>query len=614
MKSISKAFSFVEIIITISIISLLAIIWISSKQRYDENVNNSKIVSDVETINNALISFSEEIKNLPMPGWNTNFYSSDTSYKHSYEDPNTFWVYGSLTENIIPKKYLDILPLDPRTNSYYAYGKTKLTNEFEVASVQYIDAQPITKVTWNYTAENGPYNLIREYNWPNFVYDKSKANFPYNPDELVLIASVKESWEWKNYREWDIISTWAWEEKEIFFSDWSVSILEENSQITLNKLNFKWKDNLNSFVKIALWAGTIWTRATKLNDESSFEVYTTDTNAAVRWTIFKVTLNPWNTEVIVVEWIVDLNYNWTKGKIEVNKWESPEKGLVNNGMLRIQETIWVDVIIPQFSENSDLRDTETVINTCPTFIIPWEWCVLDTSPELTASWYKLVAYAPYNTLNDYNLYTNTSNISATVANLDHAGDDSQSLDVGDVDNNSENILNISKLDWSNHNFYYINSSKTEVWIFMDNVYATDKLMYDISNLNLWSNFAIEMSVLGSAFKNVTGTYYLYEVWDIYLKISWWYLKMWFMHTVTDETNKQVINSSQFSNLDSNTFYKVIAIYDWNNRKLQLNDLEPTTFGNPHNITSINNIYIWSNKNTSNQLNNIIDYVKIYKKN
>jgi hypothetical protein len=42
-------------------------------------------------------------------------------------------VYGSITEDTIAKKYLDILPLDPRTNSYYSYGKTKNTNQFEIA-------------------------------------------------------------------------------------------------------------------------------------------------------------------------------------------------------------------------------------------------------------------------------------------------------------------------------------------------------------------------------------------------------------------------------------------------------------------------------------------------
>ncbi len=114
-----------------------------------------------------------------------------------------------------------------------------------------------------------------------------------------------EWWVWKTYREWSTISTLTWEEKEIFFSDGSVSVLEWDSTVTLNKLNFKWGNNLNTIVKLALWAGTIWTRATHLNDESEFEVYTTDSAAAVRWTIFWISKN-WGTELTVIEWAVDI--------------------------------------------------------------------------------------------------------------------------------------------------------------------------------------------------------------------------------------------------------------------------------------------------------------------
>ncbi|MDP2090156.1 MAG: FecR family protein [Candidatus Gracilibacteria bacterium] len=296
-----KGFSIIEIIITISIIVLLAVIGISSKRGYDENVSNTKVVADTKTINNALEQYIQENKTLPTPGGNINYFKIDTSYAHAYEDVGTFGVYGSLTEETLPKQYLDILPLDPRTNSYYSYGKTKNTNEFEVASIQMIDGVVVSKVIGNYTAENGPYNLIREYNGPNFVYNGSETNFPYNPDELIMIATDKD----KNvYREGDTITVAAGQELEIFFSDGSVSVLgEPTSQtvLTLNKLNFKGKDNLNTLVQLGLEAGQIWTKATKLNDKSEFEVYTSDSSAAVRGTIFGVIKIGNNTDVIVIE-------------------------------------------------------------------------------------------------------------------------------------------------------------------------------------------------------------------------------------------------------------------------------------------------------------------------
>ena len=145
MLNTKKAFSLVEIIITISIIALLAVIWITANQGYKDNIDNTRIISDIKTISNALEAYSLENSTLPMPSWNTNFFKLDTSYSHSYADAETFWVYGSVTEETLPKKYLNILPLDPKTSSYYAYWKTKSTtdklvaNQFELASVQSID-------------------------------------------------------------------------------------------------------------------------------------------------------------------------------------------------------------------------------------------------------------------------------------------------------------------------------------------------------------------------------------------------------------------------------------------------------------------------------------------
>ncbi len=53
-----QAFSFVEVLIAISIIVLLAVISINSSSKYGENRDNSKVVSDLATIDNALESYS----------------------------------------------------------------------------------------------------------------------------------------------------------------------------------------------------------------------------------------------------------------------------------------------------------------------------------------------------------------------------------------------------------------------------------------------------------------------------------------------------------------------------------------------------------------------------
>lgn len=369
MHNTKQAFSFVEIIITISIITLLAVIWISANQGYKDNMNNTKIISDVKTINNALEAYVQENTSLPMPWGNTNSFKIDTSYSHSYKDPDTFWVYGSITEDTLPNKYLNVLPLDPRTNSYYSYWKTGenvdslIANQFELASVQNIEWEYQAFVTWNYTAEAWPYNLIREYNGSSFVYNKSKTNLPYNPEELILIVTDEN---WVVYREWQTITVNAWDTLEIFFSDGSVSVLwnlTEITTLTLNKLNFPKEDNLNTLVKLSLWAWTIWTKATNLNTESEFEIYTTDSTAAVRGTIFWVSKDSLTapTEVFVVEWEVEIYENETERNIiDLKKDESIRViDWQKEGTATLRKSDFEN-IENKFIVKVDIRGTETV--------------------------------------------------------------------------------------------------------------------------------------------------------------------------------------------------------------------------------------------------------------
>jgi len=574
MHSTKKAFSFVEIIITISIIALLAVIWISAVENYNNNTNNSKVVADTETINNALTSYSQETKTLPMPGGNTNFFWADTGYMHSYEDADTFWVYGSITENTLPKKYLDVLPIDPRTNSYYSYGKTKATNEFEIASVQINKDIPTAHVTWNYANENWPLNLIRQYNGSNFVYNGSTNALPYNPDELVLIVTTADG---TVYREWDTITTLN-DPLEIFFSDGSVSIIDPNSEITLNELNFKWKDNLNTLVKIWLWAGKIWTRATHLNDDSQFEVYTQDSAAAVRWTIFSVSNDTWLTKVTVIEWSIDIFKNETYtswiltrwenalwNTITVKKWENPISVKIENYDLINIDAIWIDDI--NFSITNPIK---TDIDCIQTF--KYDWTCVETDKDLFKDWYELVAYAPYDEVWDLDMYTN----SWTKLTMDYL--------------------------WTTFSWAYENNK----WVIVN-----DNLVYSWSELGLWSEFAIEMSVLGSALNRNDGAQYNLFSFDNPSSFLWIICKE--------------------SNLNPDDFYKVIYKNGvWVTIKQDLETIiESDTFWNiytlswstlkktftPTNTGSNDNLYIWSNddENSIAQWNSIIDYVKIYKR-
>lgn len=327
----TRAFTLVELLITITILALIAVVGYTSFGVRQNNAINSKVTSEIETLTNALLLAKQEKSELPLPKGNLNFFAEDTSYVHNYTDTETFAAHGFITHDTLPKKYIDVLPVDPRTGSFYAYGKTKWTGSldemYEIAGVIWKNDTPTSYVTWDYTAEVGPFNLIRSYNWPDFVWDKSDSNFPYNPIERILTAKIDDysgtvlingtqysesktlSFE---LRTGDTVETSTGWTVELYFSDWSRSVLWDSTQstkLTLQKMNYKQENNLVTDVKLILESGMIWNKAASLDEESEFEIYTVDSTAAVRWTIFWIQKNGTDSQIVVKQGSVAVQKN-----------------------------------------------------------------------------------------------------------------------------------------------------------------------------------------------------------------------------------------------------------------------------------------------------------------
>ena len=368
-----RAFTFVELIITLSILALLSVIWYTAVGNKQENTLNTKVTSEVETLKNALLLAKQETSQLPMPDGNNNFYSIDTSYSHDYENENTYGVHGFITQNTLAKKYIDVIPVDPRTNSYFAYGKTKWSEMYEIASVVFENDEPKSKVIWDYTAIEWPFNLIREYNGSYFVSDDSLQNFAYNPYDKILSAKI-----WEN--SWDIsvngnllsmqeiqnITLVTWDNilvpqnshATLYFSDGTTSTLWDTSQETqliLQNLEFPTETNLITKVQLVLQSGMIWNKAASLDEESQFEIYTIDSTAAVRGTIFWVQKNSWNSKILVSEWTVAIYKNYEENietlleKISNNETISQEPVRWNN--VTIDTQTWESTIQVESNES-----------------------------------------------------------------------------------------------------------------------------------------------------------------------------------------------------------------------------------------------------------------------
>lgn len=327
MKKLTiKAFSLVELLVVITIMAIILAIWISINDWYKEKTYNTKVVTDLATIDNSLVRYKQENTFIPSPKWNIKYFTNEWMYAH--DEIEAFWYNWFITEDTIPKKYIIVLPRDPRSQQYYAYWKTINSSFYEIAWVVSHNQIYESVVKWNYDSKNSVYNLIREYNWPDFVFDKSKDSFPYNPDEMILTARISDfTWSLtinntitdrktildKQLVSWDNIKLSAWSIATIYYSDWSTSYLWDwinPLDMTLSVMKYKKKDNLATRIRIALNFWRIFTNASKMWSESNFDIYTVDTEASVRWTIFELKRLQWatKTRIEVIKWSIILNW------------------------------------------------------------------------------------------------------------------------------------------------------------------------------------------------------------------------------------------------------------------------------------------------------------------
>ncbi len=330
----AKAFTFVELIVSVWIILLISTIGYMSYSGSLETKDNAKVTSDLATIDNSFKSYFAENKSLPEASGNQSFYKDDGTYAHDASD-SAYGVSSFVSEKTLPAKYLNSIPLDPRTKYYYAYGKTIDNKFYEIAWVEKKDNNYKSVVAGNYkTIWDELSNLVREYNWPEFVSNNSTEHFPYNPEEKILTAqindysgSVSVIHNWTTISDWtwildtalvtgDTIKAWTGSSVNIYFSDWSKSYLWDSSrasELNLTNMSYKQDSNLFTKIKLVLNVWTLWTAASKMNTNSDFDVYSNDTVAAVRWTIFWVTVTQRtsslkaSTNIVVKQWDVQVN-------------------------------------------------------------------------------------------------------------------------------------------------------------------------------------------------------------------------------------------------------------------------------------------------------------------
>lgn len=411
-----------------------------------------------------------------------------------------------------------------------------------------------------------------------------------------------------------------------------------------------------TLVKLTLTAGTIWTKATHLDTDSEFEIYTTDSTAAVRWTIFVVSTN-WNTtDTLVIEWEVDVFRNtdiWIIKKLK--DWES----IVTDNW----REIWISKIepntIPVFLVNNSIRDEETernialnedeaevseIIPTCTPSEIPnlitwiktiitcdayWnsiedKYCIDNTkdfNADKTAcinincvdvdweqvceeiDWYTLVWYAPYNNLWNVKLYKSLWNIEPFT---EYIVDSSCHWISYQCSSNKDTFWAIAYNKYNS--FVEYNSNK---WILINNDWSSDKLKYSLSDFPTSDNdiYRIELNVRAVDL-NQTWWRYIFDNQDnkwLYInKISWSnYFQIRYNWNLLCYDWWATPCNFSFAGVEDETQFETIRVTNWEEIEIGWGE-----FTIPWVTT--NYLYLGSKNNFEKHFNWIIDYLKIYR--
>lgn len=187
-KSDFGGFTFVELIVAVSVIATLAVVGIAYGNNYKSEHNNAVRLSDVQTLVLAADSYFQAKGDYPEPTGNRIYFDSLGAYSHSAT--GSYGVSSSATSDLFGSEFLADVPRDPDTGNAYGYGKRRDgTAGYDIAAVDRRHDGYYAYVRGKYDASSLS-SLVREYNGPGFVEDGKSGRLPYNPTESKITAKI----------------------------------------------------------------------------------------------------------------------------------------------------------------------------------------------------------------------------------------------------------------------------------------------------------------------------------------------------------------------------------------------------------------------------------------
>lgn len=209
MKKINKkAFTLVELIVWITIISILSTIWFISITWYLVDTRNSERISDLSQIKVAIKTYKNQKSKIPFP--------EDYFGIKNWAINNIAWQW-KLWKNI-SLSTIDEIPFDPKLKIPYSYSITASKQEFQLGAVLESEDNwdEAAIIVWNYNSVSQnllPSLLVATWtsiditdseNKKLFIFNGQKDNLPYSfeswdepisngTDFNILLQNAKDS-------------------------------------------------------------------------------------------------------------------------------------------------------------------------------------------------------------------------------------------------------------------------------------------------------------------------------------------------------------------------------------------------------------------------------------
>lgn len=211
-----KAFTMVELIVTITIIAILSTIWFNSYVWYLWEARDSERKANIWEIKTALKLYKQKRWAYPIP-WDTfNITNSWTIVAIQWK------LNDKVTLNTMDK-----IPSDPYTDNYYSYSVTKNKQEAQIALTLENWEFPIALMDWDYkTVSKNVLPSIILATWSTSSVEVHTWVLDWSTNRNLFIFNWWKNLPYKVTKPYDIF--YAWENLDSVLSWWNITFWQNS--------------------------------------------------------------------------------------------------------------------------------------------------------------------------------------------------------------------------------------------------------------------------------------------------------------------------------------------------------------------------------------------------